>query len=188
MQLFGFTEAAISTVEHDVHRVRRGAMSRMFSKDSVRRLEPIMRENLGKLFGRLQEVKAVGKELNLLPVYSAFTNDLIAEYAFGISYNWLEAEEFNKSFFEMVCAISETLVLLDLLFSKIANFSQITSFHEVGSLAVQFNWVIPLINSMPIWLLRKLEPGMVSFLEFKGVRYSMAHVNLTLKIFGLNRF
>lgn len=102
MQLFGFTKAAISTVEHDVHRIRRGAMSRMFSKDSVRRLEPIMRENLGKLFGRLQEFKMAGKELNLLPVYSAFTNDLIAEYAFGISYNWLEAEEFNKSFFDMV--------------------------------------------------------------------------------------
>jgi hypothetical protein len=102
MQLFGFTEAAISTVEHDVHRIRRGAMSRMFSKDSVRRLEPIMQQNLEKLFGRMEEFKESGQPLSLLPVFSAFTNDLIAEYAFGISYNWLDAPEFNKSFFHFV--------------------------------------------------------------------------------------
>ena len=87
MQLFGFTEAAIPTVEHDVHRIRRGAMSRMFSKDSVRRLEPIMQQNLEKLFSRLEEYKETEKPLSLLPLFSAFTNDLIAEYAFGISYN-----------------------------------------------------------------------------------------------------
>ena len=102
MQLFGFTEAAISTVEHDVHRIRRGAMSRMFSKDSVRRLEPIMQQNLEKLFTRMDEFKESGRPLGLLPMFSAFTNDLIAEYAFGISYNWLEAPEFNKSFFHFV--------------------------------------------------------------------------------------
>lgn len=102
MQLFGFTEAAISTVEHDVHRVRRGAMARMFSKDSVRRLEPIMVNNLNKLFGRLQKLKESGKPVNVLYIYSAFTNDLITEYAFGVSFNWLDAPEFNNMFFEFV--------------------------------------------------------------------------------------
>ncbi|RDW75998.1 cytochrome P450-1 [Coleophoma crateriformis] len=145
MQLFGFTEAAISTVEHDVHRIRRGAMSRMFSKDSVRRLEPIMQANLEKLFARMEEFKSSGQPLNLFPFFSAFTNDLIAEYAFGLSYNWLEAPEFNKSFFEMI-----------------------TSFHEVGALAVQFNWVMPLINSLPLSILKKLSPGMTEFVQFKS--------------------
>jgi len=145
MQLFGFTEAAISTVEHDVHRIRRGAMSRMFSKDSVRRLEPIMQQNLEKLFSRMEEFKESGKPLSLLPVFSAFTNDLIAEYAFGISYNWLEAPEFNKSFFHFI-----------------------TSFHEAGALAVQFNWVMPLINSLPLWFLKKVNPGMTEFIQFKS--------------------
>lgn len=106
MQVFGFNNAALSTVEHDVHRMRRGAMARMFSKDSVRRLEPIMRGNLEKLFVRLQECKANGKPINLLHLYSAFTNDLITEYAFGVSYNWLDAPEFNKDFFSFVCLCS----------------------------------------------------------------------------------
>lgn len=74
----------------------------MFSKDSVRRLEPIMQENLGKLFNRLKEFQDSGKPLNVLPVYSAFTNDLIAEYAFGINYDWLGNPEFNKNFFPVV--------------------------------------------------------------------------------------
>jgi hypothetical protein len=102
MEVFGFRDAAIATVEHDMHRMRRGAMSRMFSKDSIRRLEPIMQENLGKLFGRLQEYQDSGKPLNMLPVYSAFTNDLIAEYAFGINCDWLGNPEFNKDFFPVV--------------------------------------------------------------------------------------
>ncbi len=102
MLLFGFTDAAISTVEHEVHRRRRGAMAHMFSKDSVRRLEPIMLTNLNKLFDRLQQKKREGTPFNVLPMYSAFTNDLITEYAFGISYNWLDAPEFNHSFFDCV--------------------------------------------------------------------------------------
>lgn len=38
----------------------------------------------------------------MLPVYSAFTNDLIAEYAFGINCDWLGNPEFNKDFFPVV--------------------------------------------------------------------------------------
>ena len=102
MEIFGFSDAAIATVDHDMHRMRRGAMSRMFSKDSVRRLEPIMQDNLAKLFNRLKEYEDSGKTLNVLPVYSAFTNDVIAEYAFGINYDWLGNPEFNKDFFPVV--------------------------------------------------------------------------------------
>ena len=102
MQEFGFYEAAIATPEHDIHRMRRGAMARMFSKDSVRRLEPIMQRNLAKLISRLLEYKDTGKDVNVLPVYSAFTNDLIAEYAFGENYGWLDKPGFNKDFFDVV--------------------------------------------------------------------------------------
>lgn len=144
MQLFGFTEAAISTVEHDLHRVRRGAMSRMFSKDSVRRLEPIMQTNLNKLFKRFQELKESGEPVNLLHVYSAFTNDLITEYAFGISYNWLDAPKFNRFFFDFI-----------------------TSFHEMGAMANMFSWYMPLVNSLPDSFVKKINPGYADFLTFK---------------------
>lgn len=103
MQIFGFAEAAGATVEHEAHRIRRGAMSKMFSKESVRRLEPIMKENLETLFMRLKGFQESRKPLNVLPMFGAFTNDLISEYAYGFNSNWLEGPEFNKGFFDMVC-------------------------------------------------------------------------------------
>ena len=77
-------------------------MSKMFSKESVRRLEPIMRRNLDKMLVRLKEFQESGREISLLPLYGAFTNDLISEYAYGFNLNYLQAPEFNKAFFDMV--------------------------------------------------------------------------------------
>ena len=102
MQVFGFAEAAGATVEHDAHRIRRGAMSKMFSKESVRKLEPIMKGNLETLFRRLEGFRRSGEPIELLPMFGAFTNDLISLYAYGFNSNWLEGPNFNKRFFEMV--------------------------------------------------------------------------------------
>lgn len=102
IQVFGFSQAAGATADHDLHRTRRAAMSKMFSKESVRRLEPIMRVNFNKLLVRLKEFQDDGREINLLPMFGAFTNDVISEYAYGFSSNWVQAPLFNKVFFEMV--------------------------------------------------------------------------------------
>ena len=77
-------------------------MSKMFSKESVRRLEPIMRVNLDKLLIRLREFQADGREISVLHMFGAFTNDVISEYAYGFSMNWVQAPQFNQVFFDMV--------------------------------------------------------------------------------------
>ena len=102
IQVFGFSQAAGATADHDLHRTRRAAMSKMFSKESVRRLEPIMRTNLDKLFVRLKEFQEDGKEISLLPMFGAFTNDVISQYAYGFNLNYIQQPEFNKVFFDMV--------------------------------------------------------------------------------------
>ena len=102
MQVFGFAEAAGATVDHDAHRRRRGAISKVFSKDAVRKLEPIMKSNLKTLFCRMDEARDKKEPLNLLAVYGAFTNDLISQYAYGSNSHWLEAHGFNQGFFDMV--------------------------------------------------------------------------------------
>jgi len=102
IQVFGFSQAAGATADHDLHRTRRAAMSKMFSKESVRRLEPIMRMNLDKLLVRLREFQDSGKEISLLPMFGAFTNDVISEYAYGFSMNWVQGPQFNQVFFDMV--------------------------------------------------------------------------------------
>jgi cytochrome P450 len=71
IQVFGFSQAAGATTDHDLHRTRRATMSKMFSKDSVRRLEPVMRRNLDKLLVRLREFQDDGREISLLPMFGA---------------------------------------------------------------------------------------------------------------------
>ena len=102
MRMFGVTRAAAATLNHDVHRARRGAMSKIFSKEFIRRLEPIMTEMIEKLCGRLKGFQETGEPINLLPMFGAFTNDLISEYTYGLSLDWLDAPLFNQPFFDMV--------------------------------------------------------------------------------------
>ena len=77
-------------------------MSKMFTKESVRKLEPIMRKEMDQLLVRLKEFQEDGREINLLPMFGAFTNDVISEYAYGYSLNWVQAPQFNSVFFDMV--------------------------------------------------------------------------------------
>ena len=102
LRVFGFTEATGATADHKAHRPRRAAMSKMFSKESVRRLEPIMKENLGKLLERMDGFRQSGREISLIPMFGAFTNDTISQYAYGFNSHWLNNEEFNAPFFHMV--------------------------------------------------------------------------------------
>lgn len=102
IQLFGFSQATGATADHDLHRTRRGAMSKMFSKESVRKLEPIMRTTLDKLLFRLKGFQESGEEIDIKSMYGAFTNDVITQYAYGFSMNWMEAPRFNETFFKMV--------------------------------------------------------------------------------------
>ena len=62
----------------------------------------MMRRNLDQLLVRLGEFQDDGRELSLLPMFGAFTNDVISEYAYGFSMNWLQAPQFNQVFFDMV--------------------------------------------------------------------------------------
>ena len=77
-------------------------MSKLFTKEAVRRLEPIMRTDLNKLMVRLREFQDDGRVVNLLPMFAAFTNDIISEYAYGFSQNWVDAPEFFTDFHPMV--------------------------------------------------------------------------------------
>lgn len=102
IQLFGFSQATGATADHNLHRTRRAAMSKMFSKESVRRLEPVMRRNLDKLLLRLRAFQESGAVVQQLPMWGAFTSDVITEYAYGFSMNWLDKDGFNEEFFNMV--------------------------------------------------------------------------------------
>lgn len=42
-------------------------------------------------------------------------------------------------------------------------------FHDLGPLAIQFKWFMPLFARLPLWIVLKLNPGFGTFIEFKRV-------------------
>ncbi|TGO07509.1 hypothetical protein BTUL_0270g00090 [Botrytis tulipae] len=102
------------------------------------------RLNIDKLFVRLRERQETGEPINCLPMFGAFTNDLLSEYAFGFHPNWLGVRNFNAAFYHMM-----------------------DDFHEFGPFAVQFSWFIPMINAIPKTLRQSMNPGGNQFVEFK---------------------
>ena len=47
-------------------------------------------------------------------------------------------------------------------------------------MAVQFNWWMPLINSLPLWYLKWANPGIMEFVQFKTVRALKLVVQMSL--------
>ncbi|EQB51421.1 hypothetical protein CGLO_09036 [Colletotrichum gloeosporioides Cg-14] len=90
----GTAESIVATIDHDMHRRRRNAISGFFSTASIRRLEPIIQEHLKKLLARMQDAGKASEVLPMHYVFRAFTSDLITEYAFGDSFHFLEKSDF----------------------------------------------------------------------------------------------
>jgi len=99
--------AFVSTSHQDLHRNRRAPIAPLFSKQNIRRLEPIVRRCLVKVLGRLEGFRSSGLPLNIKILFSAATNDVITEYAFGNCWNSLYKEDLNEPFFTIVTESSK---------------------------------------------------------------------------------
>ena len=70
----GVADSTLSTIDHDLHRVRRSAIAPFFSSQNVRKLEPVIQAKVDLLFRRLATLKDVPGDVNLSHAFSAFTN------------------------------------------------------------------------------------------------------------------
>lgn len=71
---FGTPGAAIGTVEHHVHRMRRAALNPFFSKAGVYRLESVVQEKVDLMLDKLREFRESGRVIPLNAMFAAFTN------------------------------------------------------------------------------------------------------------------
>ncbi|KAI9051880.1 hypothetical protein LZ554_004136 [Drepanopeziza brunnea f. sp. 'monogermtubi'] len=144
-RMFGQSEGSLGTVDHDLHRMRRAAISPFFSKSNVRKLEPIIHSNISKLMGRMYELEFTSQPIDLNVVYSAFTSDIIMEYGFGESQHYLEKDDFNADFFGMM-----------------------DSMHHLGAAAKQFGWLLPVMLSIPEFITTRIDKGMAAFVKMQN--------------------
>lgn len=97
-----------------------------------------------------------GEVLPLRPAFAALTSDIIAEYCFGGSENYVEAEGFNAMVLDTTDALTENM-----------------------HVTVQFQWLPQLMDSLPDWLVEAmLGRGLAKFNELKRVSYPSDRTNL----------
>jgi cytochrome P450 len=147
-RIFGNSEASIATIDHELHRLRRGAAGKYFSKEAIRRAEPIIHGALARLFKRFEEHKQSEKPLRVSDANMAFSSDVITEYCFAAPYNYLEHPDFNAAFWEMA-----------------------TSVHAMAPLARRVPWLMPMMDSLPSALVSRMDPGMAKFVRFREASF-----------------
>lgn len=163
--------STFATVDHNIHRMRRGALNSFFSVASVRRLQPMIEERVQTLLGRLREFKKTGEVMKMSPVTSAYSTgrfwsdccgggqnfarvtiktdrnaDVIMMYTFGRTYNRLEAPDFDAANHEVN--------------------------HEAGKMGTLIRhevWILRIILALPESILQRLGPALAGQVELKNV-------------------
>ncbi|KAG6038752.1 hypothetical protein E4U41_003751 [Claviceps citrina] len=144
---FGAPNSALATIDHDQHKVRRSALNPFFSTQSVRNLQFVIEERVNSLLGALYKYAATQdrRPLDIMYPFSAFTNDVINEYAFARSGHLIERPDFGAE------------VTNNLLMGT-----------HLGPLIKHANWALGLINALPESFSGRWIPGWSGFLKMKN--------------------
>jgi cytochrome P450 len=99
--------SVFQTVDHDVHRMRRAALNRFFSKRSVQEHEQMIIEKIEALCGRFAEACRTGDVVSLTFACGALTMDVISAYAFGAETDNLTRQDFGAENLEAYSKLSQ---------------------------------------------------------------------------------
>ncbi|KAL2126994.1 hypothetical protein VTI74DRAFT_11498 [Chaetomium olivicolor] len=146
---FGYASDTFSTVDHDLHRQRRKAISPFFSVAKIADFQPVIRAKVDKLCKKLDTYAAnKGTVVRLSRAWMALTTDIITEYAFAKSYDQLDSPDFTDTLHEALVAIYVT-----------------------GHFALHFPVVFPILDSLPEWFVKWAQPDIMSVV---GLRKDLA--------------
>ena len=126
--------------------MRRASVNPFFSKTKVNQLEPTLRRFVEKMASRLEKARGTDQVLPLRLIYECLTTDIITEYLMASSYNCLDHPDFNAKYHDMV-----------------------TGAGALANLCKQNPFIQPIIQSLPSWVLMKMDPGMGLFIAFQEV-------------------
>ena len=82
--------------------MRRSALNPFFSKAAVARLEPAIHGVVAKLCRRLADEGAAGRPVDLVMAFSCLTTDVVTDFAFSRSSNFLDSPTFAPNFHEAI--------------------------------------------------------------------------------------
>ncbi|KAL6716918.1 hypothetical protein ACLMJK_004830 [Lecanora helva] len=140
---FGNPTSILGTSSHELHRVRRTPLNPLFSKKEVNeKFVPVIWRKLDLLCTRFAQFQAEGRILPLNQAWSAFCGDMMSQLTFGKTYNHLASQEFQADFHDGFVAAA-----------------------KLGPAALQFPWIMPLMQAIPAFLVVKVQPLLAILLE-----------------------
>lgn len=143
-EAFGPYPSALGTQMHELHRLRRSAISPFFSKGSVNTLVPDMRRPIEALRSRLDDASRNKTLLNMKYMYAAVAQDIINEYCFARPMENVFKPDFGRK-----------------------QFDDIDSFTYVSLVNLHMLWVLRLSNALPDWVNKILSPAIGDLLDFR---------------------
>ncbi|KAJ5612603.1 benzoate 4-monooxygenase cytochrome P450 [Penicillium lagena] len=94
--VFGLPRCIAATVDHEHHRVRRNILNTFFSRRSVVELSDSIDAKIKQLARRLQEYHHTESVLQVDDAFVALTSDVITDYCYGKSWNFLDDKNFRS--------------------------------------------------------------------------------------------
>ncbi|EON62171.1 hypothetical protein W97_01391 [Coniosporium apollinis CBS 100218] len=141
---FGNNSSMFTTSNAALHRIRRAALSPMFSKRQITNLLPVIQQKVDLVCSRLSEYVETGEVLAISNIWAAFAADVITEYAFSLCYDQLKSPGCAENFRDAFLAMS-----------------------EFGHLAVQFPWIMKVVKSLPDSISERMNPPLSRILKFQ---------------------
>ncbi|RAL08633.1 cytochrome P450 [Aspergillus homomorphus CBS 101889] len=88
--------SAIATIDHDLHRARRGPLNPFFSKKAVMDLSAVILEKVKRLSWHLERAHADGAIIALHTAFVGLTGDIITHYLYGQDNGYLSDPDLTK--------------------------------------------------------------------------------------------
>lgn len=86
-----------STVSHELHRVRRGAMNKYFSRQQMLKLEGEVLEFSHRVADKMLKMSG-GQPFNIKEAFNCFTADVVSQYAFGEPMGFVDQKGWEPNF------------------------------------------------------------------------------------------
>ncbi|KAK0670034.1 putative cytochrome P450 E-class, group I [Cercophora samala] len=145
----------LTIISNEQHRVRRMGMNPFFSRKSVLGLEQIVRDKTEKLIGMAeQNLSRKGGEFDAHRATRALTVDIITEYAYAKSWNYMDLPDWGEGYQEAIRAVQTFFPWLQ-----------------------TFPSLLPVFGLVPDWVMVKLYPHFGKwFGSLEVVQQSVAEV------------
>ena len=138
--------AAFGTTSNELHRVRRAALTPVFSRKAVLELEHIVQEKTAKLVSRMKGLAIRRKSVDLHHGYRALSVDIITDYGFDNDYKQLDSPTFASDFYEMTGELVAR-----------------------GWVLQAFPFLLPLSNMITLGMAKRLNRALYELLVFRTV-------------------